>query len=280
MSDTNNVKLGVCTVFFDGNDLGFTKGGVEVEVASTTHQVKVDQLGDTPINELITGRTVTAKVPMAETTLANLAKIMPGARLVTDGAAASGTATFATAAAADGDKVIIGGISYTFKTAPTAGKVREIAPGATFGDSATNLAAAINADTNAPFTASVLAGVVTITSDTKGVAGNDITLTKTGGTNITLSGAKFTGGTDATAAKVVVPTGVNLSLLDYARELVLRPLNTNGDQDFVIYRAATPGAMQFAYKYDDERVFQANFMGYPQANGDLFEFGDQDAVEA
>ena len=31
-SSTENVKLGVCTILFDGNDLGYTKGGVEVEL--------------------------------------------------------------------------------------------------------------------------------------------------------------------------------------------------------------------------------------------------------
>lgn len=84
-SDTQNVKLGVCTVTFDGVDLGYTQGGVEVSVTTDTHEVQVDQFGTTPINELIMGRSVMVKVPMAETTLENLVKIMPGATLVTDG---------------------------------------------------------------------------------------------------------------------------------------------------------------------------------------------------
>jgi hypothetical protein len=83
-SSTENVKLGVCNVLFDAFDLGFTKGGVEVEVATNTHEVTVDQLGETPIDEIIMGRTVKVTVPMAETTLENLVKIMPGSRLVTD----------------------------------------------------------------------------------------------------------------------------------------------------------------------------------------------------
>lgn len=84
-SDTQNVKLGVCTVKFDTTDLGFTKGGVEVEVTTDTHEVTVDQMGNTPIDEIIMGRKVTVKVPMAETTLENLVLVMPGATLVTDG---------------------------------------------------------------------------------------------------------------------------------------------------------------------------------------------------
>lgn len=83
-SNTKNVKLGVCRVSFGEEDLGFTKGGVEVSVETETHEVTVDQMGETPINEYIMSRTCTVTVPMAETTLENLVKIMPGATLVTD----------------------------------------------------------------------------------------------------------------------------------------------------------------------------------------------------
>ena len=82
---TENVKLGVCNVTFDAVDLGLTKGGVEVEVTTETHKVMVDQFGNVPVNEYIVAREVKIRVPMAETTLENLIKIMPGATLVTDG---------------------------------------------------------------------------------------------------------------------------------------------------------------------------------------------------
>lgn len=83
-SSTKNVKLGVCSVSYGGQDLGFTKGGVEVTVETNTHEVTVDQMGETPINEYIMSRTCKVTVPLAETTLENLVKIMPGATLVTD----------------------------------------------------------------------------------------------------------------------------------------------------------------------------------------------------
>src|SRR5512133_1322978 len=82
---TENVKLGVCNVTFNAVDLGLTKGGVEVEVTTETHKVMVDQFGNVPINEYIIAREVKIRVPMAETTLENLVKIMPGATLTTDG---------------------------------------------------------------------------------------------------------------------------------------------------------------------------------------------------
>jgi hypothetical protein len=88
-SDTKNVKLGVCKVYFAGIDLGYTQGGVEVSVTTETHKVSVDQFGKTTINESVLGRDVKVKVPMAETTLRNMAKIMPGATLVETGAVAA-----------------------------------------------------------------------------------------------------------------------------------------------------------------------------------------------
>lgn len=168
-SSTENVKLGVCTVLFDSIDLGFTKGGVDVEVQTSTHEVKVDQYGETPVNELITGRTVSVKVPLAETTLDNLVAIMPGAVLVTD----------------------------------------------------------------------------------------SVTPTK---------------------KKVVVATGVSTSLLATAKTLVLRPKGTTGAEDFTVHKANCPGALNFAYKIDDERVYMAEFKGYADEDGNLFTLGDESAA--
>lgn len=166
-SDVKNVKLGVCRVLFDGQDLGYTKGGVDVSVATETHEVQVDQYGQTPINEYIMGRTVSVKVPLAETTLENLAKIMPGATLVTDA------------------------VSKT--------------------------------------------------------------------------------------ARVDVPTGVGTSLLDFAKTLTLHPINkpeSDKSDDFVVHKAATAGALEFAYKLEDERIFNCEFKGYPSEDGKLFSVGD------
>ena len=153
-----NVKLGVCKVFYGGVDLGFTKGGVEVTVETEAYEVQVDQYGNTPIDEYIMGRTVKVSVPLAETTLENLVAVMPGAKLVTD----------------------------------------------------------------------------------------------------------------ATTSKksVVVPTGVGESLLTHAKELVLVPKGT-GISDlrlndaFRVPKAATPGAMNYSYKLDEERIFNCEFKGYP-----------------
>lgn len=170
-SDVKNVKLGVCRVLFDGQDLGYTKGGVDVSVTTETHEVQVDQYGQTPINEYIMGRMVSVKVPLAETTLENLVKIMPGAVLVTD------------------------------------------------------------------------------------------SVTK--------------------VARVDVPTSIGKSLLDYAKELVLHPIekpDSDKSEDFIVHRAATAGAMEYAFKLEDERLFNCEFKGYPNEDGLLYSVGDPLAI--
>lgn len=49
---------------FGGVDLGYTKGGVQVEVATETLKVTVDQLGQTTISELVQGRNITITAPL------------------------------------------------------------------------------------------------------------------------------------------------------------------------------------------------------------------------
>lgn len=169
---TENVKIGVCSIKFDNVDLGLTKGGVEFNVTTETHEVLVDQFGNTPISEYINGRKVTVSVPLAETTLENLVKIMPGATLVTDG-------------------------------------------------------------------------------------------------------------TDPTKKRVDVPTGIGTNLLSIAKPLVLHPIGlpvSDVSEDVTIPLAGTGGALAFAYKLDDERVYNVEFKAYPDADGLLFSVGDPTAT--
>ncbi|CDT52556.1 conserved hypothetical protein [Vibrio coralliirubri] len=173
-SSTENIKLGTCRVTYDGQDLGLTAGGVEVEVTTSTHETTVDQFGETVVKEILTGRNITVSVPMVETTIENLVTIMPGATLVTDGS--------------DPDK-----------------------------------------------------------------------------------------------KKVEVGASVGADLLSSAKELVLHPIglaDTDKSEDLTIPLAATPGGMNFAYTLDQERVYQANFKGYPDLSKDglLFIYGDTTAT--
>lgn len=284
-SNTKNVKLGVCQVLFDGVDLGYTQGGVEVTVKTDTHKVNVDQFGKTTINEYILGRDVMAKVPLAETTLENLVAIMPGATLVTTGGtAATGTITVTTNPVAN-DTILVNGATVTFKTALT-GSGNEVLIGAAAANTATNLAAALNASTDpliAAATYSVAGAVVTATygsqliGPVKGVEGNAFTLvTGTAAAKVTMSGATLTGGAEPTAKSVNVATGIGTDLLSVAKELRLHPSNkaaSDKSEDFVIPLAATSGALNFAYKLENERIYNVEFNGYPDSASKLFTVG-------
>lgn len=284
-SETRNVKLGVCTVTYDGVDLGYTKGGVEVEVKSETKKVMVDQFGNTPINEYVLGRTCTVKAPLAETTLENLARIMPGATLTAIGATkASGTVTFTTAAPVNNDVVTVNGVAFTFKTTAVSSNDISLTGITTFALAAAAFANAVNSSIDplvSQITATVVTGVVTLTADDAGVAGNAVTLTKTA-TNIAVSGATLAGGADATKKKVSVTNAVGSSLLAAAKKLVLHPianLPADRSEDFTVPLAGTAGDMQFAFKLDDERIYNCTFEAYPNATTKvMFIIGDEAAA--
>lgn len=279
-SSTKNVKLGVCKVFFGGQDLGLTQGGVEVSVSTDTHKVEVDQFGKTTINNLVMGRNVEVKVPLAETTVRNLVATMPGATLVTDGVQAFGTLTFGANPTA-ATTFTIGGQAFSFQ----AGKPTtpyQIQLGATQAASLANAVEVINRSmlqtALGGITATVNAGstVITLTAVDPGTAQNAITLVAASGA--TASGATFTGGVVETKSRVEVTTGVGIDLLSLARQLRLHPVSkadTDFSDDFVVYQAGTGGGLSFAYKVDQERVFNVDFTGYPDAaTGRLFSVGD------
>ncbi|UBM12758.1 hypothetical protein [Cupriavidus metallidurans] len=276
-SNAKNVKMGVCSPIFGGQDLGLTKGGVEVTVTTNTQKVTVDQYGETPLSELITGREVKAKVPLAETDIERMVAIMPGAVLEQmGGIKASGTVTFATNPTAD-KTIIINGKVMTFKAAPAADG--EVKLGADVGATTANLAAALNASSNtavAQATYSAAAGVLTVTSTDYGVSGNAFTLA-VGTSGATVSGATLTGGKESTAKRVIVPHAVSTDLRPLAKELRLRPQGAvDGRDDFTIFLAMTPGALNFAYMLDKQRVYDVEFTGFPDTDNDgrLFAVGD------
>jgi hypothetical protein len=288
-SDTRNVKLGVCKVFFDGIDLGYTKGGVEVSVTTETHRVEVDQFGKTPINETVLGRDVKVKVPMAEVTLQNMVRIMPGATLVqTGGAKASGTVTLPVGQPTDGQTILINGKAAIAKTASPNAANGEYLIGATVDDTGANLAAMLEASTApewalASYIYTAATNILAVTYGVKGTEGNAFTLVVGTYAAVTVSGATLTGGTNPTAERVDVADGVGTDLLTIAKELRLHPkskLDSDKSEDFIVPKAATAGALTFAYKLDEERIYNVEFSGFPDiANGSkLFSVGDPVAI--
>lgn len=83
-TDFSKLEMGPCTATFNASDLGLTKGGVEVEFATEVSDITADQFGDSVINQVIKGRMVKAKVPLAENDLDRFATVFPGVTLVDD----------------------------------------------------------------------------------------------------------------------------------------------------------------------------------------------------
>lgn len=80
MADITNVQVGQCSVTYNGVDLGHTKGGVEVSYEPVYKDVMVDKYGETVVEKYLTGQKLTAKVSLAEYTIANLRVAMPKAQ--------------------------------------------------------------------------------------------------------------------------------------------------------------------------------------------------------
>ena len=78
-------ELGPCQILLNAVDMGKTEGGVTISVGETTVVLNTDQDGETPVDEVVTGTTVTITGNLAEITLANIASVLKGS-VVTNGA--------------------------------------------------------------------------------------------------------------------------------------------------------------------------------------------------
>lgn len=76
-ADIDNVKLGPCSVSFNGTDLGHTKGGVTVEYSPEYHDITVDKYGETVVEKVVVGESLKATVPLAEATQSILENAIP-----------------------------------------------------------------------------------------------------------------------------------------------------------------------------------------------------------
>lgn len=85
-ADVTNVKMGPCSVTFNGSDLGHTKGGVTVSYEPEYHDITVDKYGNTVVEKVLIGESLKVTVPLAEHTIANLEVAIPAG---TDGGSGS-----------------------------------------------------------------------------------------------------------------------------------------------------------------------------------------------
>lgn len=268
MPDTANVKLGVCQVIYDGLDLGYTKGGVEVEVSTETHKVMVDQFGQSEINEYIQKRSCVVKLPLAETSLENMVKVLPGATLVDNATKQVDTVDIDTVANSTVYTITVNGVDYTYTSDIDA----------TEGEIALGMVAAVNADPGARYVASTTAVPADVTATfvlTAKASADVITLSVDANMSFVNTTAAAPG-----AKRVDVTNGIGTNLLSIAKELILRPIGaTDNNDDFIVPRAATAGALSFAYKFDEERVYNCEYMAYPDPDTKvLFRVGDKSAA--
>lgn len=234
--NTNKINLGVCDVTFNGNDMGATKGGVEVHVKTSTHEVKTDQTGETPVKEIITGTTVEVKVPMAETDLDRLTVILPQ------------SVGLAAAAAATGYLVNLG-----------AGYVA----------GATSVKIDTGAGTPAPGSVFTFAGHTTAYRVTGWNSGSGtLSFVQNGSGAGGLTGPVLDNEPLTFAARnagVEIRSGVNVDLMSVAKELKLHPTGldpANTDSDFTVFKAAPSPNFTFKYQSSAERIYEVTFKGY------------------
>ena len=111
MPSSANVLVGVCSVNFAGVDLGWTSDGVTMTVTSELFDVKVEEVIGV-LKRVVTDQSVAVVLNMAEGTLANMSKAIPGSVLagnvltVGGGALQSGALTLVGKSPAGTDRTI------------------------------------------------------------------------------------------------------------------------------------------------------------------------------
>ncbi|KJZ17415.1 hypothetical protein TW86_03945 [Halomonas sp. S2151] len=80
-------------------------------------------------------------------------------------------------------------------------------------------------------------------------------------------------GSDVQDGQLVIKDGVGTSLLDGAGELSLAPVSGGNDEPVRFPKANTAGNFSFAYRHNEERVYNIEFTIYPDDEGVLGYFG-------
>ena len=76
MPDVANVRIGACSVLYNGVNLGHTLGGITFTYRRETTDLVVDQYGSTPVDVAISGQDLTVEFTLAEPTAANIHAII------------------------------------------------------------------------------------------------------------------------------------------------------------------------------------------------------------
>lgn len=81
-------------------------------------------------------------------------------------------------------------------------------------------------------------------------------------------------GSEVVSGQLVVKNAVGLSLIDGAGVLTLVPTSGgNSDEPVEFVKANTAGNFSFAYRHNEERIYNVEFTAYPDEQGVLARFG-------
>lgn len=80
-------------------------------------------------------------------------------------------------------------------------------------------------------------------------------------------------GSKVTSGQLVVSNAIGVSLIDGAGLLTLVPVSGGNDEPVEFVKANTAGNFSFAYRHNQERVYNVEFTAYPDDAGDLAKFG-------
>lgn len=77
MSNIANVRMGVCSINFNGVDCGHTLGGVKVTITRKLTPLKVDKYGDSNVDMVVTEVQMVADAKVAEPVVSVIHESMP-----------------------------------------------------------------------------------------------------------------------------------------------------------------------------------------------------------
>ncbi len=238
MGSLANVRLGICNIVYNDVVLGHTKGGAELSVKNDVIETTVDKYGDTPAKAWHGGTRVQVTMNLSEYDFTQMEQVLNAA--TKSGAKASATITFGSPS--NGDTIVVNGHTFT-KAASGSG---------TNFSTADELATLIGALDN--IDAANVTGTITVTAAVVGVAGNAITLSKTGSA-LAISGATLSGGTGQLS--MGKEAGYELT----GHSLVLTPIEAIADElDVELFKAVIDGDSTFPFKVDSETVYSVTLV--------------------
>jgi hypothetical protein len=77
--DSDNISIGPCLVYFKGQHVGHTFGGVTLSLTQNVYELKSDQYGDTPVKVLDAGIGLEVTANLTEATFTNMKMLFSSA---------------------------------------------------------------------------------------------------------------------------------------------------------------------------------------------------------